>query len=99
MVLTLVERIRYKYMALKITGKISFAVKEGIAYLKEYYGTKFGQVFKTITRDNGSEFAELSQIENDASTRYTLRILTVLGKEVVTSAIMTCSEDSSVKER
>lgn len=52
MVLTLVERITRKYIALKITGKTSFAVKEGIAYLKEYYGTKFSQVFKTISSDN-----------------------------------------------
>ena len=68
-VLTLVERITRKYIALKITSKTSFAVNEGIDYLKEYYGTKFSQVFKTITSDNGSEFAELSQIENDASTK------------------------------
>ena len=57
--LTLVERITRKYITLKITSKTSFAVKEGIAYLKEYYGTKFNQVFKTITSDNGSVFAEL----------------------------------------
>ena len=68
-VLTLVERITRKYIALKITSKTSFAVNEGIAYLKEYYGTKFSQVFKTITSDNGSEFAELSQIENDTSIK------------------------------
>ena len=68
-VLTLVERITRKYVALKITSKTSFAVNEGIAYLKEYYGTKFSQVFKTITSDNGSEFAELSQIENDTSIK------------------------------
>lgn len=49
-------------------GKTSFAVNKGIDYLKEYYGTKFSQVFKTITSDNGSEFAELSQKENDTST-------------------------------
>lgn len=47
-VLTLVERITRKYIELKITSKTSFAVKEGIAYLKEYYGTKFSLVFKTI---------------------------------------------------
>ena len=68
-VLTLVERITRKYIALKITSKTSFAVNEGIAYLKEYYGTKFSQVFKTITSDNGSEVAELSQIENDTSIK------------------------------
>ena len=69
MVLTLVERITRKYIALKITVKASFAIKESIAYLKEYYGTKFSQVLKTITSDNGSEFAELSQIEDDTSTK------------------------------
>lgn len=68
-VLTLVERVTRKYIALKIAGKTSDAVQEGIRYLKEYYGTKFSQVFKTITSDNGSEFAELSQIENNTSTK------------------------------
>lgn len=68
-VLTLVERITRKYIALKITSKTSIAVNEGIAYLKEYYVTKFSQVFKTITSDNGSKFAELSQIENDTSIK------------------------------
>ena len=68
-VLTLVERITRKYIALKITSKTSFAVNEDIAYLKECYGTKFSQVFKTITSDNESEFAELSQIENDTSIK------------------------------
>lgn len=50
-------------------GKTSFAGNKGIDYLKEYYGTKFSQVFKTITSDNGIEFAELSQIENYTYTR------------------------------
>ena len=73
-VLTLLKHITCKYIALKITSKTSFAVKEGIAYLKEYYGTKFSQVFKTITSDNGRVFAELSQIENDTSTSFFLSI-------------------------
>ena len=32
------------------------------------YGDRFGQVFKTITTDNGSEFAQLSNLEDISNT-------------------------------
>jgi Transposase and inactivated derivatives, IS30 family len=31
--------------------------------IREYFGNKFSAVFKTITGDNGSEFADLSTLE------------------------------------
>ncbi len=67
--LALAEHITRKYIALKITGKTSFAVKEDITYIKEYYGTKFSQVFKIIISDNGRELSELSQMEKDTFTK------------------------------
>ena len=33
------------------------------------YGEQFSQVFKTITGDNGSEFADLSTLEDDSDTK------------------------------
>ncbi len=38
-------------------------------YLKNYYGDKFSQIFKTITSDNGSEFAELAKLEDNTKTK------------------------------
>lgn len=67
-VLTLVERLTRKYIALKIAGKNSAAVAAGIAELKKHFGSKFSEVFKTITSDNGPEFSELASIEDDTDT-------------------------------
>ena len=66
-VLTLIERVTRKYIALQIAGKTTTAVASGVSYLKKWYGTKFSEVFKSITADNGSEFADLSSIEQDTT--------------------------------
>ena len=68
-VLTLLERQTRKYIALKISGKTTNAVADGLVYLKKHFGSKFSQVFKTITSDNGSEFAELSSLEETSDTK------------------------------
>ena len=67
-VLTLVERLTRKYIALKIADKNSAAVAAGIAKLKKHFGSKFSEVFKTITSDNGLEFSELASIEDYTDT-------------------------------
>ena len=66
--LTLLERHMRKYMLVKIAGKTASAVMEGFAKVKDYFGDKFSDVFKTITTDNGSEFAELSKLEEASKT-------------------------------
>lgn len=38
------------------------------AKVKDYFGNRFSYVFKTITTDNGSEFAELSKQEEAGKT-------------------------------
>ena len=38
--------------------------------LKEEFGNKFSQVFKTITVDNGPEFSGFAQVENWGSQVY-----------------------------
>ena len=68
-VLTLVERLTRKYIALKIDSKTAAAVNAAISSLRKYYGEKFSQIFKTITSDNGSEFAELAKLENNTTTK------------------------------
>ena len=69
MVLTLVERLTRKYIAVKIRGKTAASVSAAMQSLQKYYGDKFSHIFKTITSDTGSEFAELAELENNTTTK------------------------------
>lgn len=63
-VLTLAEKATDYYIALKIPGKTPEAVRTALDVLREEFGSeKFPEIFKTITADNGGEFAKLSEIE------------------------------------
>ena len=61
-VLTLIKKKTLNYLAIRIPGKTSEAVMAAMKALRKEYGDRFGRVFKTITVDNGSEFADLAQI-------------------------------------
>ena len=67
-VLSLCERQTRKYIGIQIAGKNTEAVKVGLLRLKKWAGSKFSEIFKTITADNGSEFADLSSLEQDTKT-------------------------------
>lgn len=67
-VLSLCERQTRKYIGIPIAGKNAEAVKVGLLRLKKWAGSKFSEIFKTITADNGSEFADLSSLEQDTKT-------------------------------
>ena len=60
-VLTLLEKKKENYLAIRIPGKTSKAVMDAMATLRAGYVQHFPQVFKTITADNGSEFARFVQ--------------------------------------
>ena len=62
-VFSLVEKKTENYLAFLIPGKSSEAVMTAMQILKEEYGEQFAQVFKTITVDNESEFADFAQCE------------------------------------
>ena len=62
-ILTLLEKKTQHYLAIRISGKTSEAVNAAMAVLREEYGDQFSRIFKTITVDNGSEFAEFSAVE------------------------------------
>jgi IS30 family transposase len=66
--LTIAERKTRHYIMRKIPGKTAAAVAIGLSALREEYGNGFSKVFKTITSDNGSEFAELSNLEQNSDT-------------------------------
>lgn len=57
--LTLVERQTRFEIILKIKGKDKESVNQAISQLQRRAGDTFSTVFKTITSDNGSEFAGL----------------------------------------
>ena len=53
---------------IKIEDKTSASVMKAFDKLREYYGSKWNQIFKSITTDNGSEFADLSDLEQVSKT-------------------------------
>jgi len=62
-ILSLLEKKTENYLAIQIPGKTAEAVMHAMEQLKAEYGDKFSQVFKTITVDNGAEFADFSAVE------------------------------------
>ncbi len=67
--LTLAERQTRHYIVRKIASKTADAVQNELSMLKEYFGDKFNQVFKSITSDNGVEFTELYKIEEQSDVK------------------------------
>lgn len=67
--LTITERQTRNTIIRLINSKTSESVTRGLEEIKAHFGSKFSQVFKTITGDNGLEFAELSTLEKDADTK------------------------------
>ena len=63
-VLSLLEKKTENYIVFWIPGKTSEAVMAAMRMLKEEFGDRFAQVFKTITVDNGPEFADFAQCED-----------------------------------
>ena len=62
-VFSLVEKETENFLAFLISGKSSDAVMVAMRMLKEEYGEHFAQIFKTVTVDNRSEFADFAQCE------------------------------------
>lgn len=66
--LTMLERKTREYLMFLIPDKSAASVMGALKRLREDYSEHFSDVFKTITTDNGSEFALLSDIEKTAET-------------------------------
>lgn len=60
---TIVERLTGCYLTIRVEGKTTDGIACAMAQLKEQFGDKFNQVFRSITTDNGSEFAAFSDFE------------------------------------
>lgn len=63
-VLTLVERMTRMCIWVKARNHTAEAINEALQRVMSYFGEQRDQVFKTITGDNGSEFAGLSLLED-----------------------------------
>lgn len=63
--LTLAERQTRHFIVRKIASKTAEAVQNELTQIKDYFGDQFKEVFKSITSDNGQEFAELHHLEKD----------------------------------
>lgn len=66
--LTLAERKSRDYFLIPLADKTSECVMKAFDGLRDIYSEHFGEVFKTITTDNGSEFSNLSDLEQLSDT-------------------------------
>ena len=69
-VMTIVERKLREAIWIKIRDHSAEAIDEALAAVINQFGDKYNEVFKSITGDNGSEFANLSQIEEKGISVY-----------------------------
>jgi IS30 family transposase len=61
--LTLTERKYREEIIIRLPDKTQRAVKRALDRLERRYGSKFKEIFKTITTDNGSEFLDYESLE------------------------------------
>lgn len=66
--LTFYERMTREFFIMKIKDKTAASVMAALAELRHKYGEHWNDIFKTITTDNGSEFADLSSLEELSNT-------------------------------
>lgn len=66
--LTLLERKSREYLIVPLENKEASTVVKAFRKLRSKYGKHFDDIFKTITTDNGSEFADLTKLESVADT-------------------------------
>lgn len=66
--LTIYERKTRKFIIIKLPDKKSTSVMQAFAQLQANLADKWDSIFKTITTDNGSEFADLSDLEDVSKT-------------------------------
>ncbi|MGN1272653.1 MAG: IS30 family transposase [Lactobacillus sp.] len=66
--LTLCERMSREFLIIRIPDKTSASVMQAFQSLHNQYSEHWNDIFKTITTDNGSEFADLSTLEEVSKT-------------------------------
>lgn len=66
--LALVERKTRQYWMIPIESREADSVMKAFNEIQHMYSEHFSDVFKTITTDNGSEFAKLAELESKTGT-------------------------------
>ena len=66
--LTMIERKTREYWMIRVPGRDPNGVMTALDTIRTQYSEHFGDVFKTITTDNGSEFSLLSDLEDLSKT-------------------------------
>ena len=66
--LTLSERMSCEFLILRIPDKTAASVMHAFRTLQKQYSEHWNDIFKTITTDNGSEFADLANLEQVSKT-------------------------------
>ena len=69
-VMTIVERKLRESIWIKVRDHSAEAIDEAMSGLISQFGSKYTEVFKSITGDNGSEFANLSKLEEKGIAVY-----------------------------
>lgn len=64
--LTLTERKTRQEIIIRLPDKTQRAVKRALDRIEHRYGSKFKDLFKTITTDNGSEFLDFDSLEKSS---------------------------------
>mgnify|MGYP002516684596 FL=1 len=67
--LTLLERKTRDFFIIRLPDKSADSVLEAFQKMQTELGDSFSKVFHTITTDNGSEFARLTELETGTSTK------------------------------
>lgn len=62
-VFTIAERLTGYCISIRVNEKTSAGIAGAMEMLHERFGDKFSEVFRTITTDNGNEFAAFSEFE------------------------------------
>lgn len=66
--LTLCERMSREFLIIRIPDKTATSVMQAFKKLHNLFNEHWNEIFKTITTDNGSEFADLSNLEEVSKT-------------------------------
>lgn len=66
--LTLAERMSREFLILRIPDKTAASVMHAFRTLPKQYSEHWNDIFKTITTDDGSEFADLANLEQVSKT-------------------------------
>lgn len=69
-IMTVVERKVRMSLWIKVKNHTTEAIDEALSELIPQFGDKYKEVFKSITGDNGSEFANLSKLEDMGISTY-----------------------------